>query len=275
MSEKLQKVIANTGRGSRREVERWIEAGRISVNGKSAKLGDRVDDTDKIAIDGKLIQINAGKNVRAKLLLYHKGEGKIVSRSDPGGRPTVFEDLPNLANGRWIAIGRLDLNTSGLLLFSNDGGLANKMMHPSTGIEREYLVRVRGRISGETLTSLVREGVVIDGKNAKFERLFPADQSEEGTNHWYRAVIKEGRNREVRKMFEEVGHTVSRLKRIRYGTIQLTRDLKQNKSTLAAPQQLSKLLQSYGLNEYLPTLTSRRPARSKQKRSNTTRSKKR
>ncbi len=249
MDDKLQKLLAHAGHGSRREIEVWISDGRISVNGKRAKLGDRASDKDRILIDGRLLTLKPKHSEMIKALIYHKPEGEICTRKDPKGRPTVFENLPEIPNGRWVSVGRLDLNTSGLLLFTNSGELANKLMHPSTGLEREYLVRIRGRASDKTVETLTRKGVDIDGKAAKFESVSVADMSEEGTNHWYKVVIKEGRYREVRRMWDAVGHTVSRLKRVRYGSIKLTRDIKRGKVSKIAPMQLEKLVTSVGLQD--------------------------
>jgi len=249
MSDKLQKLLAHAGHGSRREIEKWIDDGRVTVNGKRAKLGDRAMTADRILVDGKLIQLNAPKHELIKALMYHKPEGEICTRKDPKGRPTVFENLPAIPNGRWVSVGRLDINTSGLILFTNSGELANKLMHPSTGLEREYLVRVRGAVSSESIKKLTQDGVMIDGKPAKFDRVVASDMAEEGSNHWYRVVIREGRYREVRRLWDAVGHTVSRLKRIRYGTVKLTRDVKRGKHTKLAPKQLEKLVVSVGLEK--------------------------
>ncbi|HAU66768.1 MAG: pseudouridine synthase [Arenicella sp.] len=247
MSEKLQKVLAHAGRGSRRQIETWITEGRVQVNGRSAKLGDRVDLTDRIVLDGEAVYIRSQQTSQIKAIIYHKPEGEIVSRNDPAGRPTVFEKLPSIADSRWVSVGRLDINTSGLLLFTNSGELANKLMHPSTGLEREYLARVRGQLNAKETEQLTRTGIDIDGKLAKFESVIAADMGEEGSNHWYRVVIKEGRYREVRKLFEAVNHLVSRLKRIRYGSIKLTRDVKLGHAVKMAPQQLEKLISAAGI----------------------------
>jgi len=249
MSDKLQKILAHAGYGSRREIEKWISLGRVTVNGKRAKLGDRATVNDRLLLDGKLLQLHSQQKQTIKALIYNKPEGQICSRKDPQGRPTVFENLPDIPNGRWVSVGRLDINTSGLLLFTNNGELANKLMHPSTGLEREYLVRLRGEVSEETINTVVKEGVDIDGKPAKFSHVIAADQAQEGTNHWVRVVIKEGRYREVRRIWEAVGHPVSRLKRIRYGTVKLTRDVKLGQSANMAPKQLEKLVTSVGLAE--------------------------
>ncbi len=247
MDDKLQKLLAHAGHGSRREIETWISDGRISVNGKRAKIGDRASAHDRILLDGRLIALQSPKGEPIKALMYHKPEGEICTRKDPKGRPTVFENLPGIPNGRWVSVGRLDINTSGLLLFTNSGELANKLMHPSTGLEREYLVRIRGRASDDTLKTLTGKGVDIDGKPAKFESVVAADMAEEGTNHWYKIIIKEGRYREVRRIWDAVGHTVSRLKRVRYGTIKLNRDLKRGQVSKIAPMQLERMVSSVGL----------------------------
>ena len=249
MSDKIQKLLAHAGYGSRREIEKWINLGRITVNGKRAKLGDRATANDRLLLDGDLLHLSSQQKEMLKALIYHKPEGQICSRKDPKGRPTVFENLPDISNGRWVSVGRLDINTSGLLLFTNNGELANKLMHPSTEIEREYLVRIRGIVAEDVIRKLITKGVNLDGKPAKFESVVAADFAEEGTNHWYRVVIKEGRYREVRRIWETVGHTVSRLKRIRYGTVKLTRDVKLGQHVKMAPKQLEKLVSSAGLNE--------------------------
>ena len=248
MNDKLQKLLAHAGYGSRREIETWISDGRITVNGKRAKLGDRAEASDRVLIDGKMAHLTSQQSEAIKALIYHKPEGEICSRNDPQGRPTIFDNLPGIPGGRWVSVGRLDINTSGLLLFTNSGELANKLMHPSTGVEREYLVRIRGEASAASIEKLTRTGVEIDGKPAKFESVVQADFADEGTNHWYRVVIKEGRYREVRRLWDAVEHTVSRLKRIRYGSIKLTRDIKRGHHAKIAPKQLEKLVRSVGLD---------------------------
>lgn len=249
MSDKLQKLLAHAGYGSRREIETWISLGRVTVNGKRAKLGDRASSDDRLLLDGKLVSLRPQHTQQIKVLIYHKPEGQICSRKDPKGRPTIFDNLPAIPNGRWVSVGRLDINTSGLILLTNNGDLANRLMHPSTGVEREYLVRIRGRATEDTIATLTQAGVMIDGKKAHFERVVSADLAEEGTNHWYRVVIREGRYREVRRLWQEVGHTVSRLKRIRYGTVKLTRDIKLGQHSKMAPKQLEKLVSAIGLSE--------------------------
>lgn len=211
-------MLAAAGLGSRREIEGWISAGRITVNGKVAQLGERAGPGDAIAVDGKLVAQRTATAPR--VLLYHKPVGELVTREDPEGRPTVFSRLPP---GRWVAVGRLDLNSSGLLLFTDSGELANRLMHPRYEVEREYVARIRG-----VLLALERDkllgGIALDGDSARFERL-EIDRKGEGSNHWYRVVLKEGKKREVRRLFEALGHPVSRLVRVRYGPIRLPEDL--------------------------------------------------
>tara|TARA_B110000459_G_C16556635_1_gene469444 strand:- start:61 stop:852 length:792 start_codon:yes stop_codon:yes gene_type:complete len=217
MTEKLQKVLAARGLGSRRELERWIEAGRISVNGKIAKLGARVLGDDRILVDGRPISV---KKVSHRFLLYNKPEGEICTRDDPEGRPTVFDKLPKLKNQRWISVGRLDFNTAGLLLFTTDGELANKLMHPSSNIDREYAVRVLGGVSKDALDKML-EGVLLEDGIYKFSDIQQGKNAEDvdgKANQWYYVVLMEGKNREVRRLWESQGYTVSRLKRVRFGS---------------------------------------------------------
>jgi len=213
--EKLQKVLARAGLGSRREMERAISDGRVQVNGELATLGDRVDKTARIVFDGRPLKSDTGSK-RPRVLLYNKPEGEICSRKDPEGRRSVFDRLPRLSGERWICVGRLDYNTTGLLLFTTDGDLANKLMHPSTTIEREYLCRVMGNASEHNLQALV-DGVQLDDGVARFTDI--VDGGGEGINHWYYVVIMEGRNREVRRLWESQGLQVNRLKRVRYGNV--------------------------------------------------------
>ena len=223
MSEKLHKILARSGYGSRREMEAWIEAGRLSINGKTARTADRITEDDTIKLDGKPVRLNFSPN-RQRILIYNKPEGQICSRHDPEGRDTVFSHLPKLRSARWISIGRLDLNTSGLLLFTTDGELANRLMHPSAQIEREYAVRILGQVSPEMLKRLTK-GVELEDGRASFDSIVDAGGT--GANHWYHVVIKEGRKREVRRLWESQELRVSRLVRIRYGDLVLPRNLKQ------------------------------------------------
>lgn len=223
-TEKLQKVLANLGHGSRREIEAMIVAGKISVDGKIATLGDRVnvDMNPKIRIDGHVIALRSKEKEICRVLAYYKPEGEICSRNDPQGRATVFERLPRLKNARWINIGRLDINTSGLLLFTTDGELANRLMHPRHEIEREYAVRIFGKITDQQIFQL-RKGVQLEDGPAAFKSI--KSQGGDGLNQWFNVTITEGRNREVRRMWEAVDAQVSRLLRIRYGNIALPKGL--------------------------------------------------
>ncbi|WP_462320891.1 23S rRNA pseudouridine(2605) synthase RluB [Halochromatium sp.] len=213
---RLQKTLAEAGLGSRREIEGWIRDGRVRVNGALAKLGDRVLPSDRIRVDGQEVRRRAAKRQNLRVLAYHKPEGEVVTRRDPEGRPTIFRHLPGIRDGRWIAVGRLDLNTAGLLLVTNHGELANRLMHPSCAIEREYAVRVRGAVSDDLLAQLVN-GVELEDGPARFEEIVPSGGSD--SHQWFHVLIVEGRNREVRRLWEAVGCTVSRLKRVRYGNV--------------------------------------------------------
>ncbi|QIZ75877.1 23S rRNA pseudouridine(2605) synthase RluB [Ferrimonas lipolytica] len=224
MSEKLQKVLARAGHGSRREMETVIAAGRVSIDGQVAKLGDRIEGGSdlKVRIDGNLISLKSEDEVICRVLAYYKPEGELCTRTDPQGRPTVFDRLPKIKDSRWVAVGRLDINTSGLLLFTTDGELANRLMHPSHEVEREYAIRVFGEVDDAMLNRL-RTGVDLEDGKASFRRLGRAGG--EGLNTWYHGVLTEGRNREVRRMWESQEVQVSRLMRIRYGEIPLPKGL--------------------------------------------------
>ncbi|CAH0295148.1 23S rRNA pseudouridine(2605) synthase RluB [Pseudomonas koreensis] len=221
--EKLQKVLARIGVGSRRDVESWISQGRIKVNGKDATLGLRVDMHDAITIDGKVIKREEAAESVRRVIMYNKPDGEICTRDDPEGRPTVFDKLPRPKEGRWINIGRLDINTTGLLMFTTDGELANRLMHPSYEMDREYAVRVRGEVDDEMIERL-KAGVVLEDGPARFTDIQQAPGGE-GFNHWYHCVVMEGRNREVRRLWESQGLVVSRLKRVRFGPVFLNSDL--------------------------------------------------
>ncbi|GAM72409.1 ribosomal large subunit pseudouridine synthase B [Vibrio sp. JCM 19236] len=223
MSEKLQKILARAGHGSRRELEALIKSGRVSVNGQVASLGERLEDEDAVVrIDGHTVNIKAEQEVVCRVLAYYKPEGELCTRHDPEGRRTVFDRLPKIRGARWISVGRLDANTSGLLLFTTDGELANRLMHPSRQVEREYLVRVFGEVNEQKVRNLVR-GVELEDGMARFEDVVHAGG--EGMNHTFYVVINEGRNREVRRLWESQETTVSRLKRVRYGDIFLEKKL--------------------------------------------------
>lgn len=244
MDEKLQKVLARAGIGSRREMERWIEQGRVKVNDKVATIGDRVSDKDNIKVDNKFIS-QRRTQVQQRVIAYHKPVGEVCTRDDPEGRTTIFKSLPVLKTGRWISVGRLDLNTSGLLLLTTDGELANKLMHPSSEIEREYAVRILGEASPEIIQEL-KKNVPLDDGDAHFVEVKAAGG--QGVNHWYHVVLKEGRNREVRRLWEYFGFAVSRLMRIRYGDIKLERRVRPSKSEDLTDKEMIALYKSVGLN---------------------------
>jgi 23S rRNA pseudouridine2605 synthase len=222
MSEKLQKVLARAGAGSRREMETYISAGRVSVEGKTAYLGDRVEGNELIRVDGHQIKLKALEEDFCRVLMYNKPEGEMCTRKDPEGRPTVFDRLPKLDGSRWVAVGRLDINTSGMLLFTTDGELANRLMHPSKQVEREYAVRIFGDVN-EAMLQTLRHGVKLEDGTAKFQKI--TYRGGEGRNHWFHVVLSEGRNREVRRLWESQDVQVSRLIRVRYGDMEMKRQL--------------------------------------------------
>ncbi|MEW5879419.1 MAG: 23S rRNA pseudouridine(2605) synthase RluB [Pseudomonadota bacterium] len=243
-SDKLHKVLADAGIGSRRDMEELIIAGRVSVNGQPAHIGQRVLPTDQVRVNGKpLVRRQPGKPPR--VLLYHKPAGEIVSQDDPDKRPTVFDKLPKVSGGRWVAVGRLDFNTEGLLLFTTSGELANRLMHPRYEVEREYAVRVLGELTDEQKGRLLA-GVQLGDGTAAFSKLEEAGG--QGANRWYRVVIAEGRNREVRRMFEAVGLEVSRLIRIRYGAIQLPRSLARGRYQELSPEWVQAWMHDLGID---------------------------
>jgi 23S rRNA pseudouridine2605 synthase len=249
MSERLQKLLAAAGHGSRRQIEQWIRAGRLTVNGHVAELGERADPDADIRLDDRpLRQIDRAAAVR-EVLIYHKPVSEVTTRADPEGRPTVFERLPSPRAGRWIVIGRLDVNTTGLLLFTTDGALAHRLMHPSSEVEREYLVRVRGTPSQADLQRL-RDGVVLEDGPARFISIEPsrdpkvdttASPESAGSHSWYRVVLCEGRNREVRRLWQALGFEVSRLMRIRFAAVELPRDLRAGQWRLMSAAQAGAL----------------------------------
>lgn len=254
--ERLQKVLAAAGLGSRREIEGWIAQGRVTVNGKPAKLGDRVQSSDRVSVDGRAVRgLEHSADTRRRVIIYHKPEGELTTRKDPEGRPTVFEALPRLRGGRWVSVGRLDTNTSGLLIFTNDGALANKLMHPSAEVEREYAVRVLGKVNDEQLLALKR-GVSLEDGVGKFDDIQEAGG--EGANHWYHVTLKEGRNREVRRLWEAIGLTVSRLIRVRYGSMSLPRNLPRGAWRDATEEEVGALLEV----AKMPATTKKKPGRS-------------
>lgn len=243
--EKLQKVLARIGLGSRREMETVIAAGRVTINGHVAKLGDRVDTTAQVCVDSRPVTLKAGEETPRRVIMYNKPEGELCTRKDPEGRRTVFDRLPRLKGERWIAIGRLDINTSGLLLFTTDGELANRLMHPSTQIEREYAVRVMGEPKIEHIKAMV-DGVMLDDGMAHFTDI--QEFGGEGINTWFHVVILEGRNREVRRLWESQGLTVSRLKRVRYGNIFLDKRAKAGEWTEMTQEEIDELSTLAGLS---------------------------
>lgn len=238
---RLQKLLAGAGIGSRRQIEAWIRAGRLTLDGRPAQLGDRAGPGSTICLDGQKLQIapDSGHGP-AEVLLYYKPTGEVTTRRDPAGRPTVFDRLPPPRQGRWIVVGRLDVNTAGLLLFTTDGTLAHGLMHPSRQIEREYSVRVRGRPEPATLARL-RAGVLLEDGPAAFDRIIEQPELREAHNAVYRVVLHEGRNREVRRLWEAVGHEVSRLLRIRYGPLELPRELRPGRWQVLEPAVVTAL----------------------------------
>ncbi|MDC1386034.1 rRNA pseudouridine synthase [Candidatus Thioglobus sp.] len=242
MSERLQKLIANAGYGSRRWAERLIEQGRVSVNNKEATLGDKATIADKVTIDGRLIDLKRYSEEETKVLMLNKQAGVICSNKDEEGRKSVFDFLPE--NTRWVMVGRLDLNTSGLLLFTNNGDLANKLMHPSSEIDREYAVRVLGRVSDEDIKQLI-SGIELDDGFAKFHKVTLGGG--DGANRWYHVVVREGRKREVRRLWEALDFKVSRLIRTRFSDIRMPDNLRANQSELLKPKQVQALLNAVKL----------------------------
>ncbi len=243
MKERLQKVLANLGLGSRREIENWISEGRIKVDGETAILGCQVDGTENITLDGRKVEISNEQQER-RVLIYYKPEGEITSRHDPEGRPTIFDSLPRINQGRWITVGRLDINTQGLLLVTNDGELAHRLMHPSHELEREYAVRVIGDFTDEMADNM-RNGIEFEDGISKFEEILWSGGT--GANFWYHVTVKGGKNREVRRLWESQGLMVSRLIRIRYGNVELPKGLKEGQFIDIDPDTLKELVESVGL----------------------------
>ena len=237
--ERLQKVLAASGVGSRREMEEWIAAGLVQVNGKTAGLGDKITPDDQVTVKGSVIKLKWADRL-PRIILYYKQEGEIVSRDDPQGRVSIFDRLPQAASSRWVAIGRLDINTSGLLILTTSGELVQRFAHPSFEVEREYAVRVLGEMTAEQMRQLTEEGVMLEDGLAKVERIF--EQGGEGANKWYSVVIKEGRNREVRRIFEHFGLTVSRLVRVGFGPIGLPNRLKRGQFYELNPAEVANIV---------------------------------
>lgn len=250
VSERLQKLLSAAGHGSRRQIETWIRAGRLSVDGELATLGQRAELSADIRLDGRRLQLTGQARAARQVLLYHKPAGEMTTRADPQGRPTVFERLPIPRAGRWVVIGRLDVNTTGLLLFTTDGELAHRLMHPSSEIEREYLVRVRGQPSAAVLERL-RAGLALEDGPAHFDAVEPvarghapaamATAADETAHAWFRVILHEGRNREVRRLWQAAGFEVSKLARVRYGRVRLPPDLRPGQWRLLTDQEASEL----------------------------------
>lgn len=246
MSEKLQKVLARAGLGSRRQLEGWISDGRVSVNGKLATLGDRVEPGDTIRVDGRIIDTPPPEEQTVRVIMYHKPAGEVCSRNDPEGRATVFDNLPVLQGMRWVQVGRLDLNTSGLLLFTTDGEMAHRLMHPSNGFEREYAVRVRGQLTPEKKQAML-DGVLLEDGVSRFQSIIDAGGAEEAANHWYRVTLVGGKYREVRRLFESQEMEVARLIRIRFGALTLPPQLKTGRWMDLNEEQLNSLSSNVSL----------------------------
>lgn len=247
--ERLHKKLAEAGVGSRRDMETLIEAGKVSINGKVAGLGDRVNKGDRVRVEGREVRLNWDtKTQLPRVLIYHKPEGEIVSRDDPAGRTSVFSQLPRLRGQRWVNVGRLDLNTEGLLIFTTSGEMANRLMHPSYGMDREYAVRVLGGLTQAQMQQLIA-GVELEDGLARAESVYPAGGEEEGANQWYRLTLGEGRNREVRRLIEALGLTVSRLIRVRFGPIHLPPRLKRGQYVELDERSIAQLVNACGLNQ--------------------------
>ena len=261
MDEKLQKVLARCGFGSRRQMEQWIVARRVKVNGRVATIGDRVGSGDRVVVDGKKVSMKEPASIPQRILLYNKPEDEICTRSDPENRKTVYQKLPPLKHGRWIAVGRLDINTSGLLLFCTDGELANRLMRPASQIEREYAVRVLGDVTAKIVQNM-HKGVMLEDHLCRFTDI--QYFSGTGANQWYHVVLLEGRNREVRKLWESQGLKVSRLKRVRFGPIFMPSKVKKGQQCDLSPAEIKQLYKLVQLP--VPSLDTRQPVKAKGKR---------
>lgn len=257
--DRLQKLLANLGLGSRREIEVWIRDGRVTLNGKTAVLGDRYNKGDRVTVNGRPLAVEERQDEPTRVLVYHKPVGEVVTRRDPEGRPVIFTQLPRPNRGRWITIGRLDINTQGLLLVTTNGELANRLMHPSREIEREYAVRVLGHIDDKMLGRL-NQGVELEDGMARFETISPAGG--EGANQWFHVTLREGRNRIVRRLWESQGVVVSRLMRVRFAGIDLPPRLRARTFMELPPEQVTLLMNSVGLQANLAQLAGTKTAAS-------------
>jgi len=263
-TEKLQKVLSRAGVGSRREMERMIEAGRVRVDGKVASLGDRVGPYAKVSVDGRALGRHGVAGPERQVLLYHKPEGEVTARSDPEGRTTVFQRLPKVRGGRWIAVGRLDINSSGLLLFTTDGELANRLMHPRYEQVRDYAVRIYGHVTPEMIGALTH-GVTLEDGVARFESV-EALSSSDAANEWYRVRLLEGRRREVRRLWESQGVTVSRLIRVRYGPVEMPSGLRQGQHRYLDADEVRELCRQVGLEDAGGGKRGRKPTKRRRRR---------
>ncbi len=273
--DRLQKYLASLGVSSRRKIEDWISQGKITVDGKVAQLGDRVTPTSQIKIDGRPIKTQPGKSDpkyprgknQQRVILYNKPEGEICTRSDPKKRPTVFRNLPIIKGGRWVAVGRLDINTRGMMLFTNDGELANHLMHPKLEIEREYLCRVYGQVDDDSMERL-KQGIKIDDQVIRFHSI--RRQQGERSNAWYSVVVKEGKYREVRRLWEAIGCQLSRLSRIRYGKVALPRGIKLGDWIELTPETIERLAKNADKDKVITPRLGKKSSR-RQNRSNSRR----
>lgn len=254
MADRVQKVLAAAGHGSRREIERWIKEKRLRIDGRVAELGDTVAGDEKFVVDGRKLSVKTS-NTSHQHIIYHKPGDEITSREDQEGRRVVFESLPKIRGARWIAVGRLDLTTTGLLIFTTDGALANKLMHPSAELVRRYAVRVHGRPRDEEIATLLK-GVALDDGQARFDSVEAGGGA--GSNRWYQVTLREGRNREVRRMWEAIGYQVSRLMRVGYGPIELPAKLRRGKFLAMTPAQIRLLYLSVGMDPPLMTVKKRK-----------------
>ena len=261
--ERVQKVLARGGLGSRREIERWIVEGKLNINGATVKLGDQLREGDHLQINGRVVDWQKFARQPTRVLIYHKPTGEVVTRRDPDGRPVVFKQLPKLTVGRWIAIGRLDINTQGLLLVTNNGELANRLMHPSFEVDREYAVRILGDVD-DTLIEKLKQGIELEDGKAHFDDV--RFNGGDGANKWYHVTVKEGRNRLVRRLWESQGKTVSRLMRVRYGPIALPDNLRAQRCYELTDRELAGLLKFVDMSHEKPVAHSNSHGRVKRRK---------